>query len=258
MVNGEAITHTQIQRSVAVQLFGVRQVRILRAGVVHARGSGQAINRFDVILCAQNGIEIRNANRIITLVEAVVGFGQLRLQPGSAGVQTDAQQGLAEHIQLHAAVTLLGIKAIMTVAVEDRRRHFDLKQRQGAAHATKIRLHAHFVLLRVNDAGALPVVGGGVGSCLTRLQRFGVVGIQGDRLPRLVNHAVGRHPAAAVEAVCFIFLPGNFVVSANDHLLMTRPGGKQQFVVQHAQRITQQPALRPGTPAGERIAVISA
>ena len=218
--------------------------------MVHACGGGQAVNWLDVVLCPQHGIEVRHANRIVALIHAVFGFGQLGLQPGGAGVQAHPEHGLAKNIELYATVTLFSVQAVVIVIVEDRRWHFDLKQRQRAAHATKVCLQADFILFRVNNTGALTVVGSGVRRGFSRLQRFGVVGVKGNLLPRFINHAVGWHPAATVEAVRVVFCTGNFVIPADDHFLMTRPRGEQQLVVQDAQRIAQQPALSTGAPAG--------
>ena len=96
VVQREAVAHAQIQRGIAVQLFAVREIGILRARVVHACGGGQAVNWLDVVLCPQHGIEVRHANRIVALIHAVFGFGQLGLQPGGAGVQAHPEHGLAK------------------------------------------------------------------------------------------------------------------------------------------------------------------
>ena len=126
--------------------------------MVNARGRRQALNRLDIVFCPQHGVEARNTDRVVPLVHAVFSFGQLGLKPGGAGVQTHPERWLAENVQLHATVTLFSVQAVVAAVVEDSRRHFDLKQCQGAAHAAKVRLYTHFVLLRVHDTGALAVV----------------------------------------------------------------------------------------------------
>ncbi|MNY15374.1 hypothetical protein D3C86_1485830 [compost metagenome] len=85
-----------------------------------------------------------------------------------------------------------------------------------------------------------------------------MVGVEREFFPRFVDHAIRWHPAAAVKGIGVAFCTGLFVVSANHHFLMARASGEQQFVVQHAEGVAQQPALRAGAAAGEGIAVIAA
>ncbi|MNS18832.1 hypothetical protein D3C72_505370 [compost metagenome] len=85
-----------------------------------------------------------------------------------------------------------------------------------------------------------------------------MVSVERKFVPRFVDHAVGWHPAAAVKAIGVVFRTGDFVVSANHHFLMARASGKQEFVVEYAKGIAEQPALSAGAAAGQRIAIVTA
>ncbi|MNL60156.1 hypothetical protein D3C87_1839460 [compost metagenome] len=85
-----------------------------------------------------------------------------------------------------------------------------------------------------------------------------MVSVERQRIPRLIHDAVGRHPAATVKAIRLVFCARHFVIAANHHFLMTSPHGEQQFVVQYAERVAQQPALRTCASAGQRVTVIPA
>ena len=114
--------------------------------MIEACGGGQAVDRFDVILCAKHRVEARYADGRFTIIDAILGFRQFGFQPGRAGVKAQAVQRFAENVKFHAAIALLAVKAIAFLAIQEGGRHFNFKQRQRAANAAKIRLHPDFVL----------------------------------------------------------------------------------------------------------------
>ncbi len=85
-----------------------------------------------------------------------------------------------------------------------------------------------------------------------------MVSVERDFIPGFVHQAISRHPARLVVTGIRRLCAGCITVVAQHDVLITRAQRQQQPVIQHTQRIAQQPALNPGTGGGERIAVISA
>ncbi len=212
--------------------------------MIHTRGRGQAFHRLDVILGAEHRVEVCHPDGIFTVGCAFSGFSLFCIQPDGTGVKTQSQHRLAKDVHLYAAVTLLAVEAVIASGIGNGVRFFDFKQRQRSADRTVVDLDAHFVLLRVRDTGALTGIGRRRRRHGTRLQRFGMVSIQRQRLPRFVHQAKRRHPAALGITRGSIFQSGGVAVVAHDHFLMASGGGKQHFIVKEAEGIAQQPALR--------------
>ncbi|SLO10707.1 Uncharacterised protein [Klebsiella pneumoniae] len=226
--------------------------------MIDARGGGQAFHRLDVIFGAEYRVEVSHPDGIFTVGCAFSGFSLFGIQPDGTGVKTQSQHRLAKDVHLYAAVTLLAVEAVIASGIGNGVRFFDFKQRQRSSDRTVVDLDAHFVLLRVRDPGTLPGIGRRRRRHRARLQRFGMVSIQRQLLPRLVHQAKRRHPAALGITRRGIFQPGGVAVVAHNHFLMTSSGGKQHFIVKEAEGITQQPALRTAARGDQRIVVVAA
>ncbi len=85
-----------------------------------------------------------------------------------------------------------------------------------------------------------------------------MVRVQRYRLPGLVDDAVGRHPAAFGVAGGDGFRTRGVTVVTHHHFLMAGGDGEQHGIVEHAERIAQQPALRAVAGGGQRIEIVTA